>query len=401
MRKILFFFGLVLLIPNIYAQSNIDGSGDNILGQNNTITTAAPFLLIAPESRAGAMGETGAATAPDLNSQHWNPSKCAFLNKDMGFSVSYTPWLKGLVPDINLLYLTGFKKIDENQAISGSLLYFTLGDITFTDIDGNTIGQATPYELAIDGAYSRKFSQYISGSVALRYIFSDITNGANVGDSKPGWSIASDVSTYYQRDIVVSKMPSTLSFGLNISNIGAKISYSDNAEKDFIPTNLRLGAGLKMNLDDYNSIFITADVNKLLVPTQPIYYPVEDSLDAEGNPVIEFGKDPNVSVPLGMIQSFYDAPGGAKEELREVIYSVGAEYWYDKQFALRAGYFHEHELKGNRKFFTVGFGLKLNVFGLDFAYLIPTQQKHPLENTLRFTLSFDLANFQDQETPKL
>ena len=400
MQKLLIISSLILLFQSTFAQ-NIEDSKTNLLGQNNTITTAAPFLLIAPESRAGAMGEAGVATAPDLNSQHWNPSKYAFLNKDMGFSVSYTPWLKGLVNDINLAYLSGFYKIDDNQAVSGSLVYFSLGDITFTDDGGNTIGQAAPNEFAIDGAYSRKFSQYISAGVALRYIFSDLTNGVSTGsvDSKPGQSVAADFSSYYQRDIVVSKMPSVLSFGLDISNMGVKISYSDNAEKDFLPTNLRLGAGLKMNLDDYNSLFITADVNKLLVPTQPVYF--KDSVDAEGNPVIEFGKDPNVSVPLGMIQSFYDAPAGAKEELREIIYSIGAEYWYDKQFALRAGYFHEHETKGNRKFFTVGFGLKLNVFGLDFAYLIPTQQKHPLENTLRFTLTFDLEKFKNQETPNL
>jgi hypothetical protein len=396
MHKLLIFTTLFFFVHNVFGQY-VDGN--TLLGQANTITTAVPFLSIAPDSRAGALGDAGVATAPDLNSQHWNPAKYSFMNEEMGFSVSYTPWLKGLVNDINLGYVTGYYKFDENQTVSSSLLYFALGDIAFTDDKGNSMGNASPNEFAFDVAYTRKFSQYISGSVSLRYIYSDLTNGLT-GEGKPGQTGASDVSTYYQRDIVVSKMPSVLSFGMNISNIGAKISYSDNAEKDFIPINLRLGAGLKMNLDDYNSLFFTADVNKLLVPTQPIYYPIADTTDAEGNQVIQYGKDPNVSVPLGMIQSFYDAPGGATEELREIMYSVGAEYWYDKQFALRAGYFHEHASKGNRKFFTVGFGLKLNVFGLDFAYLIPTQQKHPLENTLRFSLTFDLGGSKSQETQK-
>jgi hypothetical protein len=410
MRKLLI-VSLLLLSVGAFSQT-INNSNTTLIGQDldglsvNAITTAVPFLSIAPDSRAGGMGDAGVATSPDVHSQHWNPSKYAFIENDMGFSVSYTPWLKGLVNDINLGYVTGYYRFDKNQTVSGSLLYFSLGDITFTDNEGNTIGQGDPKEFAIDGAYSRLFSDHISGSVALRYIHSDLTNGYEFGnvDSKPGQSVAADVSAYYEKDIILSEKEAKLAFGMNISNIGAKISYTANADKDFIPTNLRLGGGLKMNLDEYNTILFTADINKLLVPTNPVYYP--DSVDLDGNLIPMFGKDPNVSVPMGMIQSFYDAPGiynsktgnisVMKEELRELMYSVGMEYWYAKQFALRAGYFHEHATKGNRKFFTVGFGLKLNVFALDFAYLIPTRQKHPLENTLRFTISFDLENFQAQ-----
>lgn len=412
MQKLLIVSFLIVVCANAFSQT-VNGTSNTLIGQEldgesvNAITTAVPFLSIAPDSRAGAMGDAGVATTPDVNSQHWNPAKYAFMKNDMGFSVSYTPWLKGLVNDINLGYVAGYYRFAEKQTISGSLLYFSLGDITFTDNEGNTIGQGDPKEFAIDGAYSRMFSDNISGSLALRYIHSDLTSGYefNNVDSKPGQSVAADVSAFYQKDIIISEKDAQLAFGINISNIGAKISYTANEDKDFIPTNLRLGAGLKMDLDEYNNILFTADVNKLLVPTMPVYY--EDSLDGEGNPVIAYGKDPEVSLPVGMIQSFYDAPGiyndktenvsVMKEELRELMYSFGVEYWYAEQFALRAGYFHEHATKGNRKFFTVGFGLKLNVFALDFAYLIPTRQKHPLENTLRFTLTFDLESFESQK----
>jgi len=407
MQKILIISLLLLLWVSSFSQT-VNGSNNTLLGQDldgesvNAITTAVPFLSIAPDSRAGAMGDAGVATTPDVNSQHWNPAKYAFMENDMGFSVSYTPWLKGLVNDINLGYVCGYYRFADDQTVSGSLLYFSLGDITFTDNEGNTIGQGDPKEFAIDGAYSRMFSD----SVALRYIHSDLTSGYefNNVDSKPGQSVAADVSAYYENDVVISEKEAKLMFGMNISNIGAKISYTANADKDFIPTNLRLGGGLKVNIDEYNTMLFTADVNKLLVPTTPVYYP--DSVDLDGNLIPMFGKDPNVSVPLGMIQSFYDAPGiyndktgnvsVMKEELRELMYSFGMEYWYAKQFAIRGGYFHEHATKGNRKFFTVGFGLKLNVFSLDFAYLIPTRQKHPLENTLRFTITFDLENFESQ-----
>lgn len=401
MKNLFIILFTFIAIFSVNAQGVLHQDNTSIDGRDiNTVTTAVPFLMIAPDSRSGGMGDVGVATTPDANSQHWNPAKYSFAKNAMGFSVSYTPWLRALIPDINLAYLSGYKKIDDKQSVSASLLYFSIGDITFTNDQGQTMGQFSPNEFAIDAAYSRLFGDNISGSVALRYINSNLTGGIEVGGavSHPGQSIAADVSSYYQKDVMFSGKESKVAFGINFSNIGAKISYTENADKDFIPMNLRLGGALTTQLDDYNSIMFTADLNKLLVPTPPIY---SDSVGDDGKQLILYGKDPNVSVPTGLFQSFYDAPAGGKEELREITYSVGLEYWYAKQFAIRGGYFHEHATKGNRKFFTLGLGLKLNVFGLDFAYLIPTAQKHPLENTLRFTLTFDLEGFKKQagETP--
>jgi hypothetical protein len=361
--------------------------------QLNTITTAVPFLIIAPDARAGAMGDAGVASTPDGNSIHWNPAKLAFIEKDMGFAISYTPWLRQLVPDINLAYLSGYKKIDKNQAFGASLLYFSLGDITFTDVNGNTIGQFKPNEFSFDASYSRKLGEEISGGIALRYIYSNLTGGIDVlgASSHPGTSLAADLSAYYEKPLEVNKKDSKLSFGLNISNIGAKISYTEAGNKDFIPINLRLGSSLRMMLDQYNEVGFMVDFNKLLVPTPPI----RDSIGQ-----VVKGKDNDVSVVTGMINSFSDAPDGLKEEFREVNLSVGFEYWYDKQFAIRAGYFHEHPTKGNRKYFTIGAGLKYNVFGLDFAYLIPTESRNPLENTLRFSLLFDFEPVKSKDKPE-
>ncbi len=355
----------------------------------NTVTSAVPFLMIAPDARAGSMGDVGVASSPDINSLHWNPAKYAFIKKDMGFSLAYSPWLRALVNDINLAYLTGFKRIDDNSAVAGSLLFFSLGDITFMGEDAQVLGNYRPSEFALSGTYSRKFSDHISGAVSARFIYSNLTQGQFVlgQATKPGTSVAADVAIYYEKDVELFNTDAIFAWGVNISNIGAKISYSDdNLTKDFIPTNLRLGPRLSIDLDDYNTLSFMVDLNKLLVPTPPIY-------KKENPGEIEKGMNPEVSVPVGMFQSFYDAPGGFSEELREINVSGGVEYWYDKQFALRGGYFHEHDTKGGRKYFTLGVGLKYNVFGLDFAYLIPTAQKHPLENTLRFTLSFDFDAF--------
>ncbi len=377
-------------------------------GTVNTITTAVPLLLISPDARSGAMGDAGVASKPDANSTHWNPAKYAFIEDDMGFSVSYTPWLRALVPDINLAYLSGYKRIDKNQTIGVSLLYFSLGNIIFTNMVGEVTGEFNPNEFSIDGTYARKLSDHFSGGIALRYIYSNLTGGyyiESAGQSKAGQSIAADISVYYQHDVELGDKSGEYALGLNISNIGSKMSYTETADRDFIPINLRLGARLSVDIDDYNSISIMVDVNKLLVPTPPIYDTAAGQED-----VILFGKDPNRSVVSGMVGSFNDAPGVAnnsgkrsvsKEELREITYSIGLEYWYSGQFAVRAGYFHEHATKGNRKFFTLGAGLKYNVFGIDFAYLIPTEAKHPLENTLRFTLLFDFEGLkeQNQETP--
>ena len=365
---------------------NADNS--NLLGQINTITTAVPFLLISPDARAGGMGDQGVASAPDANSLHWNAAKYAFIDKKSGVSLSYTPWLKALVNDMFIGYLSGYTKIKKDQVIAGAFRYFSLGNITFTDNQGSTIRDFKPSEFSFDFAYSRKLGDNLSGGIALRWIHSNLTGGTSVegADSKAGNSVAADISIYYQKDIKVGGKDAVFSSGVNISNLGSKISYTNTGTKNFIPANLRLGPGLKLKLNEYNELAFNLDFNKLLVPTPPIY---SDSLDKNNGQIISYGKDPNVSVPAGIFQSFSDAPGGGKEELKEVNIGFGMEYWYDKQFAFRGGYFYENKLKGNRKYFTLGAGLRYNVFGLDLAYLIPTDQRNPLENTLHFTLTFD------------
>ena len=363
-------------------------------GRLNTITTAVPFLMIAPDSRSGSMGDVGAATSPDANSLSANPSKYSFIKDELGFSFSYVPWLRALVPDINLSYLTGYKKLNKNDAIAFELRYFSLGDITFTDIVGNTLGQYNPNELAIGGAYSRKLSDVFSLSLASRYIYSNLTGGQMAGSEQTnaGKSFSADVSGYYTKDIRFLKKKSDLSFGFNISNIGNKISYTNVGERDFIPINLKLGSSLNVNFDDYNSMSYSFDLNKLLVPTPPEY---------NNNNEIVSGKDPNVSVVSGIFQSFSDAPQGFKEEIREINLSFGTEYWYAQQFALRGGYFYEHNTKGGRKFFTFGAGVKYNVFALDFSYLVNASRAingtNPLANTMRFSLIFDMGVLNTQD----
>lgn len=366
----------------VFAQTKM--TRDELLIQLNTITTAVPFLLIAPDSRAGALGDAGVATSADANSMHWNPSKYAFVKKQTGISVSYTPWLKALVPDISLSYLAGYYKLKKNGTLATSLRYFSLGDITFTDIVGNAYMQFRPSEYAFDVAYATKLGDHFSGGGALRYIHSNLTGGVTVEGSQthPGNSVAADISMFYQGDEKeISGKTSILRFGANISNIGAKISYSDRGEKDFIPINLKLGPSLHMQLDEYNEISFALDINKLLVPTPDL----QDSL----------GKNP--SIVSGMFGSFSDAPGGFREELREYNIGGGIEYWYAKQFAIRAGYFNEPSTKGGRKFVTLGLGVRYSVFNLDFAYLIPTEQRHPLQNTLRFSLLFNFDAFKNDD----
>lgn len=378
------------MLPGM-TKAQVDQS--NLLGQINTITTAVPFLIISPDARAGGMGDVGVSSSPDANAIHWNPSKLAFVDKKMGFSISYTPWLRKLVPDINLAYVSFYNKLKGEQTLGASLRYFSLGNITFTDNTGAELGQFNPAEFAFDIAYARKLSENFSGGIALRYINSNLTGGFQVENNatKAGNSVAADISAYYQTEMEVSKKDAIFAVGVNISNIGTKISYTETGVKDFIPINLRLGPSLTLKLNEYNDLAFMIDFNKLLVPTPPIYNP--DSV-INGEQQILFGKNPDVSVASGIFNSFSDAPDGGKEELREINIAAGLEYWYDKQFAFRAGYFYEHETKGNRKYFTLGAGLKYNVFGLDFAYLIPTDQRNPLENTLRFSLVFDFDNLK-------
>jgi hypothetical protein len=402
MKKAIF-LTLAIAIASLLGQAQ---TYKELAGQQGSrvITTAVPFMMIAPDARHGAMGEYGAATRADANSMHWNPAKYAFVRKDYGFAISYSPWLRKLVNDINLAYLSGFLRIDDLSTVAATLRFFSLGDITFTDQTGIELGTYRPSEFALDATYARKFSEYFSGAVAARFIYSNLTLGQNVqgAETSAGTSIAADVAIYYERPVDLGTMDGEIAWGLNISNIGTKISYSKTQiTRDFIPTNFRVGPRFTMNIDDYNELTFGLDINKLLVPTPPVYLRDEDNnpiFDEEGNPVIDQGKDPNISVVQGMIQSWYDAPFGFEEELREFNFAVGVEYWYDQQFSIRGGFFYEDATKGNRKFFTVGAGLRYNVFGLDLSYLIPIQQQNPLENTLRFTLIFNFERSATQES---
>ncbi|MGB8359212.1 MAG: type IX secretion system outer membrane channel protein PorV [Bacteroidales bacterium] len=349
----------------------------------NVIQTVVPFLTIAPDSRAGAMGDAGVATSPDLFSMHWNPAKFAFIDGNGGLGISYSPWLRSLVPDINLAYLTGYYRIDSKQVLAASLMYSSLGEIQFTDDYGNYQSTYNPNEFSVDAAYSRLLSQHWSGGVALRFIYSNITAG--FADTKTGLAFAADASAYYTTALKLGEKQGNIAVGINFSNIGSKMSYKTDQEPAFIPMNMRLGTTFSVNLDRYNTLAISVDVNKLLVPTEPIY--------VDG--VIVEGRDPNVSVPVAIFQSFYDAPGGFGEEMREFTESLGIEYWYNQQFALRAGYYNEAESKGNRKYFTAGAGFRLSVFNLDFSYLIPLTQNNPLSNTLRFSLGFEFNSLRN------
>ena len=357
----------------------------------NTITTAVPFLLIAPDSRSGAMGDVGVATSPDANSMHWNPAKLAFTSEDIGASISYVPWLRALVPDINLSYITGYKKLDDNQAVGLEMRYLSLGDITFTDIVGTTIGQYKPHEFALGGSYARKLSDQFSLAISARYIYSNLTGGQSAGgiETVAGQSIASDLAGFYTKPVRMGGQDMDLAVGLNISNIGSKVSYTETSIRDFIPINMRLGTALGADIDDYNKISLAIDMNKLLVPTPPI----------TDNGEIVSGKDSDVGVVSGIFQSFGDAPGGYKEEFREINYSVGSEYWYNDQFAIRAGYFFEHDTKGGRKFFTFGSGVKYSAFILDFSYLVNASTDagatNPLANTMRFSMTWNFGAMKE------
>lgn len=374
------------VVENVKAQGTLSGA--------NTITTGVPFLGITPDSRAGGMGDVGVGTSADVTSQHWNPAKYVFMESEMGVGLSYSPWLRNLVDDINLAYLSGYKKLDDVQALSASLRYFALGDIMFTSDQGEFMGQQSPNEFAIDFAYSRLLSETWSGAVAVRYIRSDLTGGQLVNGvpTYAGTSFAADVAFYYYNEFRRSRKDNSFSAGINIQNIGSKISYTEGEVKDFIPTTLKLGAAYTMELDAYNSFSFSVEANKLLVPTPP----ADSTAYGDGDVIWAGGINSDIGVIEGIFKSFGDAPGGMKEEFQEITWAVGVEYWYNKQFALRAGYFYENEFKGNRKFLTAGAGLKMNVFALDFSYLLPTQRNHPLENTLRFSLSFDIDAFSNQ-----
>lgn len=399
MKKTLVAVLFVSFLINLNAQ---DTELEQSALQLNTITTAVPFLLIAPDSRSGAMGDVGVSSSPDANSMHWNVAKMAFAEKEMGISISYSPWLRKLVPDINLSYISMYKKVGDKGALGGSLRYFSLGDIKFTNDQGDAIGDFNPAEFALDIGYSQKFGERFSGGLALRYIYSNLTGGIDVGgaDTKAGKAFAVDVGVFYTNDEAeLFGQDAILNWGVSISNIGQKISYTNDAVADFIPINLRFGPSATFLLDDYNSITVLTDINKLLVPTPPIYATDDNGsplFDDDGNQVVASGKNPDVPIVTGIMQSFSDAPGGFSEELKEYNISAGLEYWYNKQFAVRAGYFHESATKGNRRYITTGLGLKMSVFAIDFSYLIPLTQDNPLANTFRFSLMFNFDDFKSQ-----
>jgi len=383
-----------LLPIGVMAQNN----SAYISGQDssrNPITVAVPFVSFAPDSRASAMGDAGVASSPDEYSVQWNNGKLAFIEDDLGFSFSYSPWLGNIVDDMSLNYLTFHTKIDRIQTIGVSLRYFDLGEIQLTDSNGEPLGLENPREAAFDGTYSRKLSENIGVGVTARYIWSNLSgNITGAPDAKAGTSVAIDLGFYYTKELIFNGMNSELSFGAHLSNFGRKITYSNDSNEDFIPTNLRLGTAFKIDMDPYNSVAFLLDFNKLLVPTPPIYEVDSDGnlvTDNNGDPVIAKGEDPNRPLLSGAFGSFTDAPNGFSEEMQEIMISTGLEYRYRKVFAIRTGYFYEHQNKGNRKYFTAGIGFKYQVFGIDFSYLVPQENNHPLGNTLRlsFVFSFD------------
>ena len=362
---------------------------DDKVSMFNPVEHAVISQTIAPDARAAGMGDVGAATDPDVNSQYWNPAKYPFCISRAGIALNYTPWLRQLVNDIDLAYLAGYYRIGDYSAISGSLRYFSLGEV-FTDY-GQTDMTVKPYEMSLDVAYSLMLSEHFSMAAALRWIYSDLRYDYSE-DSKPASAFAADLAMYYNNYINLGSRECQLAFGLNFSNIGSKISFFGDEESQFLPANMRLGGSLMVPVDEYNRFTITADANKLLVPTVPAQEEGESNSDYQDRVRREYS---DVSAISGIFKSFGDAPGGFKEELEEIQWSVGAEYVYHDQFSLRAGYHHQAESKGNLKYFTVGGGFRMNVFSLDVGYVISTARSNPLDQTLRFTLAFDMDGIKD------
>lgn len=358
----------------------------------NPVNTSVTSQTIAPDARAAGLGDAGAATDPDVVSQYWNPAKYPFTISRAGVALNYTPWLRQLVSDMDLAYLAGYYRIGDYSAVSASLRYFSLGEVFLsTGESGGDNMTINPYEMSMDVAYSLMLSDKFSIAAAVRWIYSDLTYDYTQ-DTSPGSAFAVDLAAYYQNYLNIGARECQLGLGLNISNIGSKISFGGDNNSEFIPTNLRLGASLMVPIDEYNRFTITADANKLLVPTYPKQNEGESTEDYQQRVQKDYY---DVSSISGIFKSFGDAPGGFKEELQEIQWSVGAEYIYHDQFAVRAGYHNESENKGNRKYFTVGAGFKMSVFSLDAAYVIATAKSNPLDQTLRFTLSFDMDGIKD------
>lgn len=355
----------------------------------NPVNTAVTSQTIAPDARAGSMGDVGAATDPDVNSQYWNPAKYPFNISRAGVSINYTPWLRQLVNDIDLAQLVGYYRIGDYSAVSASLRYFSLGEVQLSESENALT--INPYEMSLDVAYSLMLSEKFSLAAAVRWIYSDLTYDYT-DQTSPASAFAADIACYYQNYINIGARECQLGLGMNISNIGSKITFGGSDRSEFIPTNLRLGASLMIPIDDYNRISFAADANKLLVPTYPQQKEGESSADYDARVEKDYY---DVSSISGIFKSFSDAPGGFSEELKEIQWSLGAEYVYNDKFALRAGYHHESETKGNRKYFTVGAGFKMSVFSLDAGYVIATAKSNPLDQTLRFSLTFDMDGIKD------
>lgn len=380
LKTVMIFLGL-LLVSGATAQDK--------LNQFNPVDHAVISQTIAPDARAAGLGDVGAATDPDVNSQFWNPAKYPFCISRAGVALNYTPWLRQLVNDIDLAYVAGYYRIGDYSAVSGSLRYFSLGEV-MTSSDENAM-IVKPYEMSLDVAYSLMLSEKFSLAAGIRWIYSDLRYDYTE-DSAPASAFAADLAMYYNNYINLGQRECQLGLGMNISNIGSKISYFGDNRSQFIPANLRLGAALMIPVDEYNRFTIAADANKLLVPTVPVQKEGESASEYQDRVIREYSDVGSIS---GIFKSFGDAPGGFKEELQEIQWSVGAEYVYHDQFTLRAGYHHESENKGNRKYFTVGGGFRMNVFSLDVGYVISTAQSNPLDQTLRFSLAFDMDGIKD------
>ena len=390
---------LIWIGTSLQAQINPDQEALCINGINrvtgekcaNAVTSAVPFLRITPDARGGSMGDVGLATSADPNAMHYNPSKLAFAEKRVSISATYTPWMRNLgLQDVYLAYLSGYVRLDKLQTVGFGLRYFSLGDIEFTDDNGGSLGQGRPNEFELTGGYARKLSDNLSAAIGAKFIYSNLATGQSVegNEIKPGIAGAADLSLTYKTPVKFTKNKSEFTLGAAISNLGSKITYTSSINRDYIPTNLGIGLAWKFHLDEYNTLTFTSDFNKLLVPTPT-------PTDADQDSIADYRQYSSIR---GVFKSFGDAPGGFKEEMKEINIGMGAEYWYDDQFAIRAGYFYEHYSKGNRKYFSVGFGVKYNIFGLNFSYLVPTtNQRNPLDNTLRFSLLFDFEAFEGDE----
>ncbi|WP_181309054.1 type IX secretion system outer membrane channel protein PorV [Rufibacter sp. XAAS-G3-1] len=377
------FFRSTILVLFLVSLASISVKAQNSIGQNQDyrpITTAVPVLLVSPDARSAGMGDAGVATSPDVNAPYWNPAKLGFIESDLEVSLSYTPWLRNIVNDMSLVYLSGQKKLTPNSSIALSLLYFDLGEIVFSQT-GNDFQPFNPKEYAVSLSYGQKLSENLSLGIGARFIRSNLAGNTNVVnatgnfESAPGNTASVDLGIYYTKDLALGGKNYNLALGGNISNVGGKISYTTAGRKDFLPTNLRLGTAFTMELDPYNKITLAVDGNKLLVP-----YAQSDDPAANDD----------TNVFSGIVKSFTDAPEGGSEELKEITVSTGLEYWYDNMFAARAGYFYENELKGGRQYFTMGLGIRYQKFGFDGAYMIPNEQNNPLAQTFRFTLHFRL-----------